>query len=40
MPPALIEQGEAFFDHTMRQALLAIGVDPETLERSAWPPPG
>jgi AcrR family transcriptional regulator len=39
VPAALVQQGEAFFDHTMRQALLAIGVERSAVERAVSPPP-
>ena len=36
-PPALIAKGEAFFDHTMRRALVAIGVDPAAVDAAVSP---
>ncbi len=38
VPPALRENGEAFFDHTMRRALVAIGLDPAAVDAAVSPP--
>lgn len=38
MSPDLIAEGEPFFDHTMRRALIAIGVDEAAVQADARPP--
>jgi len=37
MSPDLIAHGEAFFDHTIRQALLALGADPAAVAAGRLP---
>jgi AcrR family transcriptional regulator len=38
MPPALRENGATFFDHTMRRALVAIGVEAAAVDAAVSPP--
>ncbi len=37
LPPELVARGETFFDFTIRQALVAMGVDPAVLAESVSP---